>query len=331
MIMMTEFQVQASRAAEGMGYLDSGMRRFASLAILLALAACRRQGPPTPPDPSPPPRATSSAASPASRNGAPEALRAGSAGSGAGTAEVERPGLAPLEAETPLVDLPVEGHGPAVVSLPLGATDARPVLVATHGNYDRPEWTCAIWRDIVDHDGFVLCPRGMVRGDSPSPGDPRYQYATNGRLEKEIELALQALTQAYAQYVSGPPYVFAGFSQGAIMGVPILGRRPEWFDRAVLIEGGYDRWTKAGAAQYAEGGGRRILFACGQWACDQGYKAAQPWFEVAGIESRVVSAKGAGHTYGGPVAGLIDEAWGWVVADDERWHPQGRGPAPPPP
>src|SRR5262245_33853722 len=59
------------------------------------------------------------------------------------------PEPAVLTAAEPFVDLPVEGHGAAVVSLPRGARDKRPVVIATHGNYDRPEWQCEVWREIV--------------------------------------------------------------------------------------------------------------------------------------------------------------------------------------
>src|SRR5689334_2604590 len=73
-----------------------------------------------------------------------------------------------VEAAQPFIELPVEGHGAAVVSLPLGARDKRPVVIATHGNYDRPEWQCEVWREIVGDAAFVLCPRGSMRPDSPS-------------------------------------------------------------------------------------------------------------------------------------------------------------------
>src|SRR5262245_33463782 len=56
-----------------------------------------------------------------------------------------------------MMSLPVEGHNPAVVSVPRGATGRMPVLVATHGAGDRAEWHCEIWRDIVGNRGFVLC------------------------------------------------------------------------------------------------------------------------------------------------------------------------------
>lgn len=210
-------------------------------------------------------------------------------------------------------------HAPAVVSLPLGATEPRPLVVATHGNYDRPEWACAVWRDIVGDAGFVLCPRGVARRDPPALDDPRYHYLTNQHLEREIEQALASVAEAFPGYITPPPHVFAGFSQGAIMGVAIIARRPTWFDRAVLVEGGFDRWTRANVTAFAANGGSRVLFACGQWDCDHGGRRLAKWFETAGIESHVVFAKGEGHTYGGAVAELIWGEWAWFVADDERW------------
>jgi hypothetical protein len=44
-----------------------------------------------------------------------------------------------LVSSSPLVQLSVLGHADAVVSLPLGATAKRPLVVATHGAGDRAE------------------------------------------------------------------------------------------------------------------------------------------------------------------------------------------------
>jgi predicted esterase len=288
-----------------------------ALAGGLAVATCTPRAA-TPANPVPPPDSTAIARAPRAAASPLPTAPEGRAGAG-GVGGAKAPGLAPLSADEPLVELEVAEHGNAVVSLPLGATERRGVVVATHGNYDRPDWTCAIWRSIVKLDGFVLCPRGVVRGDSRFPGDRRFHYLSNRHLEREIEAALAALADRYPDYVASPPHVFAGFSQGAIMGVPIIGRRPEWFDRAILIEGGFDRWSKGQVEAFAAAGGKRVLFACGQWACDHGGRTAGKWFEASGIESRVLFAKGAGHTYGGEIAELVAGAWRWVVAQDERW------------
>lgn len=97
--------------------------------------------------------------------GAPRlATPAGSAGEAEEAEEGAAPADAPLEplsSPSALVELPVPRHGPAVLSIPLGATSRRPVLVAAHGAGDRPEWQCALWRGIVKDRAFVLCPRGF--------------------------------------------------------------------------------------------------------------------------------------------------------------------------
>jgi len=308
----------------------ASLQRAGGVGAVAVLLACSRPAPPqSRPAPRAQPSARAAAASPP--RGGPEAEPDAGADGAGGVApgSVERPGLSPLVAPAPFVELEVPGHGAAVVSLPLGAAAPRPLLVATHGNYDRPDWTCAVWREVVGNDAFVLCPRGAARPDPPALSDPRYHYLTNQHLEREIEQGLASLATAFPDRVAPPPHAFAGFSQGAIMGVAILGRRPEWFDRAVLIEGGFDRWTSAKVAAFAAAGGRRVLFACGQWDCERGARAAIRWFEAAGLEARVVFAKGAGHSYGGELSELIGGEWAWFRGEDERWTTGAPAPASP--
>src|SRR5690606_1646561 len=61
--------------------------------------------------------------------GAPASASAGSA-------------LAPLRAPSWLVALDVPGFGSANVAVPLGARSPRPLVIALHGDADRPEWPC---------------------------------------------------------------------------------------------------------------------------------------------------------------------------------------------
>src|SRR5207302_3502336 len=50
------------------------------------------------------------------------------------------PKLAPLTGISELTALVVPGYRDAIVSVPLGAFARRPVVLALHGNYERPEW-----------------------------------------------------------------------------------------------------------------------------------------------------------------------------------------------
>jgi predicted esterase len=213
--------------------------------------------------------------------------------------------LPPLEGPA-VVSLEVAGFEPAVLFVPIGATTQRRLVVAAHGNYDRPEWQCEVWAEIVERQSFVLCPRGELRPDSPSKDDPRFTYRTNRDLEDEVDRALEALARSrHARYVDPARPVWAGFSLGAIMGVAIAARRPSEFADLILVEGGVDRFGDAEARAFAQGGGRRVLFACAQRGCAKSAKKRADRLISLGVEATVVDAGPIGHTYDGAVADAV--------------------------
>src|SRR5437868_13039508 len=107
-------------------------------------------------------------------------------------AGVSAVGLPPLAASSELVQLIVPDHRDAMVSVPVGATERRPLVLALHGNYDRPEWQCSVWRETMKGYPFVLCPRGVPRRDAPASAD-RWTYGKPADVRHEIEAALGAL------------------------------------------------------------------------------------------------------------------------------------------
>jgi poly(3-hydroxybutyrate) depolymerase len=241
---------------------------------------------------------------------------------GAGHVEAATPaepprGPPPLSADGEFVSLPVTGFRDAVVSLPLGATTKRPIVLALHGNFDRPEWQCEVWRGIVQTTAFVLCPRGTPRADAP--GLDRWEYGSRAKTRDELEAALAALRERYADYVADGPVVFTGFSLGAILGVGIVQSDPQRFARVVLTEGGQRGWSRATAKAFKAGGGERVLFACGQAGCVQNSKTLVTQLEKEGVLGRVVSGGKAGHTYDGPVARAIADSWAWLTEGDPRF------------
>jgi len=171
-----------------------------------------------------------------------------------------------LTAQAPWIDLPIEGHQPAIVSLPLGATGRRPVVVAAQGLADNPKWWCERWRDRIGNRGFVLCPRGVVWGPLPS-GNIGYRYINARELEIEVLKGLDALAARYADYVDLGPVLFVGFSMGANFGAEVVQRHPARFPRAILIEGGNTDWNDRSCRKFAKAGGGRILFGCGTEGC----------------------------------------------------------------
>ena len=224
--------------------------------------------------------------------------------------------VAPLEGE--LVHLSVAGFRDAVVSVPTGATGPRPVVLALHGNFDRPEWQCEVWRGVTRARAFVVCPRGIPRPDAPRSLD-RWTYGKGSDVRAEVEAALSAVRARFDSYVASGPILYTGFSLGAIHGVGIVASDGQRYPRAVLVEGGHDGWTAARAKAYAAAGGQRVLFACGQRACKADAAQARKHLQREGIETDLVYGGEVGHTYDGPVASEIARVWTWLVADDPRW------------
>lgn len=280
----------------------------------LALGACRS----TPTDSARTP--APSVAQPAPSNAEPPSSAEPTAETAAPAPSAATPELPALAAEAELVPLPVPGYGDAVVSLPLGATTRRPIVVALHGNFDRPEWQCQVWREITRGFPFVLCPRGIPRRDVPKSMD-RWEFASLAKTDQELDAAIAALEARFGSHVAPGSILFTGFSLGAILGVGILEKRPERHRLAVLIEGGYSGWSIGAARKFAEGGGARVLFACGQSACLVKTKEARRVLEQAGVEVRTVGGAKAGHTYDGPVAEAVAGEWEWLTAGDPRWGP----------
>lgn len=229
--------------------------------------------------------------------------------------EVEKaPGLAPLEGAE-LVELAVPSFANAVVSIPRGATTRRPVIVAAHGTSDRPEDLCRTMRRVVGDRGFVLCPRGTPVKDAPIVFD----FESSPMLRREVLASLDALEKRYSDHVDLSHAVFAGFSLGSLLGVHLLAERGELFPRAILIEGGWDRWTAEHLRAYRDKGGERVLFACGETVCPREAKGAATRLAASGIETDVVVGKGEGHRYGGRVGDAIASSFDWLVEGDPRW------------
>ena len=230
--------------------------------------------------------------------------------------------FAPLEAASPVIALEVPRHRTAVVSLPVGARGPRPVVVAAHGAGDRPEEQCRFWRGIVGDRAFVLCPRGFATNPHAPPDQTGYFYTTHHMLGEEVTAALRALGERFGGHVDLGSPVFAGFSQGAIMGALVLPSHPARFGRAVLVEGGYglfQEWNRHVARRLRERGGERVLIACGRAACAREAEVSAGYMESEGLRVRVVHAPGGGHTYGGAVGAEVAAAFAWVVEGDPRF------------
>jgi pimeloyl-ACP methyl ester carboxylesterase len=220
--------------------------------------------------------------------------------------------VASLAVPSESIDLPIAGFGNAIVWAP-SSKKSRPIVVAVHGNRDRPEWPCWRWARIVEDRAFVLCPRGVARKDDPS----RFTYSGSDALSKEIEAGVAALVAKYGARVDASARVYAGHSLGANLGAALLSRDPDRWSAAVFSEGGAAQWAPWVAASFAKQAKKRALFACGQVACLSEANAAAA--KAKTVTTRIVLGKGGGHHFYGPVADAIEESFDWLVETDPRF------------
>lgn len=264
--------------------------RLAPLGALLALLGCRG--------------AARSDRAPASTTAAPPSA--------------EPPPPATSSARTPLggdwlVQLPLDGFGAAAVSVPLGATSPRPVVVALHGRNDRPDWACGEWRGVTEGATFILCPHGVPADAPPGRG---LAFADAARTRRELDAGLAALRARFGPYLAEGPMTYAGFSLGAILGVTLVSDDPGHFPVAVLGEGGQAQWTQARAASFARGGGRRVLFLCSTLGCEAETPRAMAMLRREGVQTKMVSAGHVGHLVDDRVVAAARAAWPWVGAGE---------------
>ncbi len=225
----------------------------------------------------------------------------------------------PAESGAHLETLYVPGFGPSVVSVPAGARSPKPLLVVAHGAGDRPEWHCELWQRIVRERGFVLCLRGRRVDDRVKFEQAAFYYPDHHWLGRALTAAIGALEARYGSRLDARRLVYAGFSQGAIMGALVVGDKPIDVDAALLIEGGAGEWNVARARRYRRHGGERVLFVCGSPGCPGLARRAKRTLELGGVTARVDYFPDAGHSYGGSIESALPGALDWLVAGDARW------------
>jgi pimeloyl-ACP methyl ester carboxylesterase len=193
------------------------------------------------------------------------------------------------------------------------------VLIALHGQSDRPEWQCGTWRGVTEAFPFVVCPRGIAVPGSNHP--VVYTYEGPRAVVRELRGALEALKKRFDGYVAPSPVVLAGFSLGAVYALELAKEEPSFFSRVVLIEGGASGWTSALATLFARRGGQRVVFVCGQDTCRTQAERAKLWTERAGADAELIVPGAFGHVWDGRMAAGVKKKWSFVVAGDDRWRP----------
>jgi len=202
-----------------------------------------------------------------------------------------------------------------VLSVPLGAREPRPIMLALHGGSDRPEWACSAWRGVVAAYPFLVCPRGA--------GGNEKALGWIGLADTKVRLAraIAATKKIFGKWVrEDVPIVIVGFSMGATQTALLAQSEPQVYRRVVLVESSYNVDPAiAFAKPWAQGGGERALFGCTTSGCEGPYRKATSNVAVQKRPSRLNVAGTRDHGMWADVVRSLRRDWPWVVEDTPGW------------
>jgi predicted esterase len=223
--------------------------------------------------------------------------------------------LAPLGSAEWMESLDLGDGKRASLTVPLGATEPRPIWIAAHGAGDRPEWACGGWRLATDTYPFIVCPRGRPLGANA------FVWGSPKDIVQATRAAVEIVRARFGAYVAEGPLVYAGFSQGAnLASAAILDPSMPAIDRVIFAEGGYGTTADRGVARRLRDHGiTRAWLVCGQVDCRTSAAEATQVLARAGIDVSTGGDVRSGHNLNMAMQKAIARDLGWLVRDDPRW------------
>ncbi|HET9952992.1 MAG TPA: hypothetical protein VFQ61_00740 [Polyangiaceae bacterium] len=217
--------------------------------------------------------------------------------------------LPPLSGATWLMNLEPSG---ARVSVPLGATEARPIVIALHGSHDRPEWTCGSYRHASGNRAFVLCPAGKPLADG------RFGLLDLADTHGRVREGLQSLKARFGKHVAAGRVVLAALGPAVDQALELALQEPTFFSYLLLIDGSPKRFTAPMIARFGSGGGKRVLWLCSQPDCAAEVEPRLRAPAPAGVELRwLFPAKS--HGLDEEMVRVLAREFPWLVAGDRRF------------
>ncbi len=205
----------------------------------------------------------------------------------------------PKSVEVPHVptDLWVEGFRNAShVGPDKPAQGGSPVVIILHGNYDRPEWECDLWKEVAGFYGWTLCPRGIPTPWADRAAD-RWMYQSRKKAVEEIDAALRSLKATYPGQVRDDGTVLVGFSLGAMYAPNIAIESPGKYSWLYLVEGGASQLDKPRISSLKKAGVLGIGMAMSTGSNRNAAAKALGNIKKSGLKVVYVNMAGAGHSY----------------------------------
>ncbi len=233
---------------------------------------------------------------------------------GADTADAS-PANAALSAPSDLVELLDGREKLGFVSVPVGAREPRPIMIAIHGGSDKPERACAAWRGVSEAYPFVVCPRGFGGNDA------RLGWRTTADTAERIARAVAATKSAFPSWVKDTTtIVLAGFSMGGSQVANLAGAFPRTYLRIVVGDSAHDPRPALGFSKtWASGGGQRAVFLCTTSGCEPALRAAARNVAAQKAPARLNIAPTQVHGLSEPVVQSMRRDFPWLVEGAEGW------------
>jgi hypothetical protein len=214
-------------------------------------------------------------------------------------------------------ELAIEGFLPSLLSWPRTPHWPQPVMLVAHGARERAEPHCEFWRRLLGDRGILVCLRGRPLGEGGA--EDGFFFPSHLSLEREALAALDTLADLFPEQADTTAAVYAGFSQGAQMGLLMAVAHGDRLPRLLLIEGGAGDFSQARVRRFQRSGGQRVALVCGRPSCHRNAERSVARLAAAGIPSTSYYAPGAGHTYRGAVGNQLGEVFATLTRDDPRW------------
>jgi pimeloyl-ACP methyl ester carboxylesterase len=214
----------------------------------------------------------------------------------------------------------LDGKDPVgVVSVPLGAREPRPIMIALHGGSEKPERACPAWRAITEAYPFVICPRGWGGNES------RLGWRSASDTNQRIARAVAAAKKTFGLWVDDTrSVVLAGFSMGGGQVALVARRDPQTYRRIVVGDAAHDPGAAlAFAGEWVKGGGERALFLCTTSGCEPSMRAAARKVGRERAHARLNIAPTQVHALSERAVQSMRRDWAWLVDGAEGWETYG--------
>jgi poly(3-hydroxybutyrate) depolymerase len=201
------------------------------------------------------------------------------------------------------------------VSVPLGAREPRPIMIAIHGGSDKPEHACSAWRGVSEAYPFVVCPRGWGGNES------RLGWRKVSDTSERIARAVAATKKIFGPWIKETPsMVLAGFSMGGSQVALLAGGEPQLYRRIAVGDSAHDPQPALTFSRaWVKGGGERAVFLCTTSGCEPALRAASRNVATQNAPARLNIAATQVHGLSAPVVQSMRRDWPWLVAGAAGW------------